>query len=92
MYARFNDKDSLLVLSARLVLRAGCRHDRSARSTRCGWEGNSIGEILFQRDALSCVHVYHHKRGLIRIILSRGSTDHQFAERAGARRARSRKS
>jgi AcrR family transcriptional regulator len=80
MYARFQDKDSLLV----------CLHERfceQALATSAAaldpirWEGATIGEI-FASAIPFVVHVYQLKRGLIRAFIVRGSTDHPFAERA----------
>jgi AcrR family transcriptional regulator len=79
MYARFNDKDSLLVcLHERFCEQATATTDAALDALR--WEGTTIGEILFNVIPF-LVHVYHHKRGLIRAFIVRGSTDHQFAER-----------
>jgi hypothetical protein len=46
------------------------------------WEGATIAEI-FSAAIPFLVHVYQHKRGLIRAFIVRGSTDHLFAEKAG---------
>jgi AcrR family transcriptional regulator len=80
MYARFNDKDSLLVcLHERFCEQAMATTEAALDPAR--WEGASIGEIL-AASLPFVVHVYHEKRGLIRAFIVRGSTDLQFAERA----------
>ena len=81
MYARFNDKDSLLVcLHERFCEQALATTEAALDALR--WEGATIGEI-FSAAIPFLVHVYHHKRGLIRAFMVRGSTDHHFAERGG---------
>lgn len=81
MYARFNDKDSLLVcLHERFCEQAVATTDAALDPAR--WEGATIAEI-FSTAIPFVVQVYRAKRGLIRAFIVRGSTDHQFAERAG---------
>ena len=81
MYARFNDKDSLLVcLHERFCEQALATTEAALDATR--WEGATIAEI-FSAAIPFVVQVYHRKRGLIRAFIVRGSGDHQFAERAG---------
>lgn len=81
MYARFNDKDSLLVcLHERFCEQAMATAQAALDATR--WEGATIAEI-FASAIPFVVHVYHLKRGLIRAFIVRGSTDQPFAERAG---------
>jgi AcrR family transcriptional regulator len=81
MYARFNDKDALLVcLHERFCEQALATTEAALDPTR--WEGATINEIL--ATALPfVVHVYRQKRGLIRAFFVRGCTDRGFAERAG---------
>lgn len=80
MYARFNDKDSLLVcLHERFCEQALATTDMAFDPAR--WEGASIAEILSTTMPF-LVHTYHHKRGLIRAFIVRCSCDDQFAERA----------
>ena len=80
MYARFNDKDSLLVcLHERFCEQALATTDMALDATR--WEGASIAEI-FATTTPFVVHTYHMKRGLIRAFIVRCSCDDQFAERA----------
>jgi AcrR family transcriptional regulator len=82
MYARFNDKDSLLAcLHERFCDQASATTDAALDALR--WEGTTIGEIISNVMPF-LVHVYHHKRGLIRAFIVRGSTDHQFAERGSS--------
>jgi AcrR family transcriptional regulator len=80
MYARFNDKDSLLVvLHERFCEQALATTEAVLDPAR--WEGASISEIL--STALPfVVHVYQQKRGLLRAFMMRGCSDPQFAERA----------
>jgi AcrR family transcriptional regulator len=80
MYARFNDKDSLLVvLHERFCEQALATTDAVLDPAR--WDGAPITEIL--STALPfVVHVYQQKRGLLRAFMLRGCTDAQFAERA----------
>ncbi len=80
MYARFNDKDSLLVvLHERFCEQALATTDAVLDPVR--WKDSSIAEIL--ATALPFVaHVYQQKRGLLRAFMLRGSADPQFAERA----------
>jgi AcrR family transcriptional regulator len=81
MYARFADKDSLLVtLHQRFCEQAIATTDAALDPVR--WEGASIGEIMSVAIPF-VVHVYQLKRGLIRAFIVRGSTDRQFVERAG---------
>jgi AcrR family transcriptional regulator len=81
MYARFNDKDSLLVcLHERFCEQALATTEAALDASR--WEGATIAEI-FSAAIPFVVQVYHHRRGLIRAFIVRGSGDHQFAERAG---------
>ncbi len=81
MYARFTDKDSLLVcLHERFCEQALATTEAALEPAR--WDGATINEIL--ATALPfVVHVYRQKRGLIRAFFVRGCTDHAFAERAG---------
>jgi AcrR family transcriptional regulator len=81
MYARFNDKDSLLVcLHERFCEQALATAEVALDPAR--WESASIAEI-FSTALPFLVHTYHLKRGLIRAFIVRGSTDQPFAERAG---------
>jgi AcrR family transcriptional regulator len=80
MYARFNDKDSLLVcLHERFCEQALATTEVALDAQR--WDGSTIGEI-FSTAMPFLVHIYHLKRGLIRAFIVRGSGDHEFAERA----------
>lgn len=80
MYARFNDKDSLLVcLHERFCEQALATTDMALDPAR--WEGASIAEI-FATTTPFIVETYHHKRGLIRAFIARGSTDENFLERS----------
>jgi AcrR family transcriptional regulator len=80
MYARFNDKDSLLVvLQERFIEQALATTEAVLDPAR--WEGASIGEILSAALPF-VVHVYQQKRGLIRAFILRGCNDEQFAERS----------
>ncbi len=80
MYARFNDKDSLLVcLHERFCEQALATTDMALDPAR--WEGASIADI-FSTTTPFLVHTYHHKRGLMRAFILRGSCDDQFAEQA----------
>lgn len=80
MYARFNDKDSLLVcLHERFCEQALATTDAALDPSR--WEGASIAEI-FGTTTPFLVHTYFHKRGLIRAFIARGSSDDRFLERA----------
>ncbi len=80
MYARFNDKDSLLVcLHERFCEQALATADMALEPER--WEGATIPEILSLTTPF-LVHTYHLKRGLIRAFIVRCSRDNQFAERA----------
>ena len=80
MYARFNDKDSLLVcLHERFCEQAIATTEAALDPTR--WAGASIREILTAALPF-VVHVYKQKAGLIRAFMIRGSGDAQFAERA----------
>jgi AcrR family transcriptional regulator len=80
MYARFNDKDSLVTcLHERFCEQAIATTEAALDPTR--WQGATIAEIL--TTALPfVVHVYRQKRGLIRAFFARGCSDSQFAERA----------
>jgi AcrR family transcriptional regulator len=81
MYARFNDKDSLLVcLHERFCEQAMATAEVALDASR--WEGATIAEV-FATAMPFLVNVYHLKRGLVRAFIVRGSSDHQFAERAG---------
>lgn len=81
MYARFNDKDSLLVcLHERFCEEALATAEVALDPAR--WEGASIADI-FSSAIPFLVHIYHLKRGLIRAFIVRGSIDQPFAERAG---------
>jgi AcrR family transcriptional regulator len=81
MYARFNDKDSLLVcLHERFCEQALATAEVALDAER--WAGASIADI-FSTAVPFLVHVYRLKRGLIRAFIVRGSIDQQFAERAG---------
>ena len=67
MYARFNDKDSLLAcLHERFCEQALATTDAALDALR--WEGTTIAEIL-SNVLPFLVHVYHHKRGLIRAFI-----------------------
>jgi len=79
LYARFNDKESLLaVLHERFCEQAMATTQAVLDPKR--WEGASIAEIL--STALPfVVHVYHQKRGLLRAFMLRGCSDPLFAER-----------
>ncbi|MEX0675936.1 MAG: TetR/AcrR family transcriptional regulator [Pirellulales bacterium] len=80
MYARFHDKDSLLVcLHERFCEQALATADMALDPAR--WEGASIAEI-FSTTTPFLVHTYHLKRGLVRAFIVRCSCDDQFAERA----------
>jgi len=80
MYARFNDKDSLLVcLHERFCEQALATADMALDPAR--WEGASIADIFYTTTPF-LVHTYHHKRGLIRAFIVHCSSDNQFAERA----------
>jgi len=82
MYARFTDKDSLLVcLHERFCEQAMATAEAALDPAR--WQGASIAEI-FAAAMPFLVHVYQFKRGLIRAFILRGSNDQQFCERAGA--------
>jgi AcrR family transcriptional regulator len=80
MYARFNDKDSLLVCLHERFCEQGLATAEVALDTK-RWDGSTIGEI-FSAAMPFLVHTYHMKRGLIRAFIVRGSGDHEFAERA----------
>jgi AcrR family transcriptional regulator len=79
LYARFNDKESLLAeLHERFCEQAMATTEAVLDPNR--WEGASITEIL--STALPfVVHVYHQKRGLLRAFMLRGCSDPLFAER-----------
>jgi AcrR family transcriptional regulator len=80
MYARFNDKDSLLVcLHERFCEQALATADEALDPAR--WEGASIAEI-FSTTTPFLVHTFQTKRGLIRAFIARCSCDDQFLERA----------
>jgi AcrR family transcriptional regulator len=81
MYARFHDKDSLLVcLHERFCEQAIATAEVALDPAR--WDGASIADI-FSTAIPFLVHVYHLKRGLIRAFIVRGSEDQAFAERGG---------
>ncbi len=81
MYARFADKDSLLVtLHQRFCEQALATTEAALDASR--WEGASIAEI-FSAAIPFVVHVYQLKRGLIRAFIVRASTDQQFADKGG---------
>lgn len=79
MYARFNDKDSLLAcLHERFCEQAVATSEAALEPGR--WEGATISEI-FSAAIPFLVHVYHMKRGLIRAFIARGTVDSAYAER-----------
>lgn len=81
LYARFNDKDSLLAcLHERFCDQAMATAELALDPAR--WQGASIADI-FATAMPFLVHTYYMKRGLIRAFIVRGSTDQVFAERAG---------
>ncbi len=85
MYARFNDKDSLLsCLHERFYEQALATAEVALDPQR--WQGASISDI-FSAAVPFVVHMYHLKRGLIRAFIVRGSGDQNFAER-GAKLSR----
>jgi AcrR family transcriptional regulator len=80
MYARFNDKDSLLAcLHERFCEQALATTDMALDPAR--WEGASIAEICSTTTPF-VVHTYHMKRGLIRAFLVRAGNDPTYLERA----------
>ncbi len=80
MYARFNDKDSLLVcLHERFCEQAIATAEMALDAER--WEGYSIAEILSSTIPF-LTHTYYHRRGLVRAFIARCSCDMSFAERA----------
>jgi AcrR family transcriptional regulator len=80
MYARFSDKDSLLVcLHERFCEQAIATADMALDPQR--WEGSSISDILTTTIPF-LTHTFHHKRGLIRAFIAKCSIDDKFAERA----------
>jgi AcrR family transcriptional regulator len=80
MYARFHDKDSLLVcLHERFCEQALATTESALDPAR--WEGASIAEI-FATTTPFLVETFHQKRGLIRAFIVRGSGSDQFLERA----------
>ncbi len=80
MYARFNDKDSLLVgLHERFCEQALATSEAALDVER--WRGASIADILGTAVPF-LVQIYQQKRGLIRAFIIRGSTDRPFAQRA----------
>lgn len=80
MYARFNDKDALLVcLHERFCEQAVATAEMALDASR--WEGYSIAEILSTTIPF-LTHTYDHRRGLIRAFIARCSCDARFAERA----------
>lgn len=82
MYARFSDKDSLLVcLHERFCEQALATADMALDPER--WEGCSISEI-FGTTIPFLAHTYQYRRGLIRAFIARCCVDDSFAER-GAR-------
>jgi AcrR family transcriptional regulator len=79
LYARFNDKDSLLAcLHERFCEQALATSDAALDPAR--WEGASIAEI-FGTAIPFLVQVYDMKRDLIRAFIVRGTIDGRFAER-----------
>jgi AcrR family transcriptional regulator len=81
MYARFNDKDSLLAcLHERFYEQALATAETALDPGR--WEGASTRDILTTAIPF-VVHMYHLKRGLIRAFIVRGTEDRTFAERGG---------
>jgi len=79
MYARFNDKDSLLVcLHERFCEQGLATADMALDPER--WEGASIAEILTVTIPF-LVHTFQLKRGLIRAFIVRCGMDDKFAER-----------
>jgi AcrR family transcriptional regulator len=79
MYARFSDKDSLLVcLHERFCEQAIATAEMALEPQR--WEGSSIADIITTTIPF-LTHTYHHKRGLIRAFIAKCSTDDKFAER-----------
>ncbi len=80
MYARFNDKDSLLVcLHERFCEQALATADMALDPQR--WEGSSITDII-STTVPFLTHTYEHKRGLIRAFAARCVSENSFAERA----------
>jgi AcrR family transcriptional regulator len=80
MYARFNDKDALLVcLHERFCEQAIATAEMALDPAR--WEGYSIAEI-FATTIPFLTHTYYHRRGLVRAFIARCSCDMDFAERA----------
>ena len=80
MYARFNDKDSLLVgLHERFCEQALATAAAALDVER--WRGASIADILGTAMPF-LVQIYQQKRGLIRAFIIRGSIDRPFAQRA----------
>jgi AcrR family transcriptional regulator len=80
MYARFNDKDSLLVcLHERFCEQALATADMALDPQR--WEGASITDIITTTVPF-LAHTYYHKRGLLRAFIARCVCDDSFAERA----------
>jgi len=79
MYARFNDKDSLLAcLHERFCEQAVATADAALEPSR--WEDSTIAEI-FSTAIPFLVQIYHMKRGLIRAFIARGTVDPTYAER-----------
>ncbi len=79
LYARFNDKDALLVVLHERFCEQAIATTEAVLDPR-RWQGASIAEIL--STALPfVVHVYEQKRGLLRAFMLRGCSDPQFAER-----------
>jgi AcrR family transcriptional regulator len=79
MYARFNDKDSLLAcLHERFCEQAVATAEAALEPDR--WKGASISEI-FSAAIPFLVHVYQMKRGLMRAFIARGTVDPDYAER-----------
>jgi AcrR family transcriptional regulator len=81
MYARFNDKDSLLAcLHERFYEQALATAEAALDPAR--WEGATTTDILTTAVPF-VVHMYQLKRGLIRAFIVRGTADRTFAERGG---------
>ncbi len=80
MYARFSDKDSLLVcLHERFCEQALATADMALDPQR--WEGSPIADIITTTVPF-LAHTYYHKRGLVRAFIARCVSDDSFAERA----------
>jgi AcrR family transcriptional regulator len=80
LYARFNDKDALLVcLHERFCEQAIATADMALDPAR--WEGCSISEI-FATTIPFLTYTYQYRRGLIRAFSAKCSVDDSFLERA----------